>query len=402
VSEASEVYDPVDLRQRIVVCFTIGELRELAEQLGVAGSVAWQRGIHEAARGVVQQCERYAGLPALVAKLRHARPDMDWPTVSPPAVEPAPPDAAIAPPGDPSASAGASQPTAVEPPAGAAVAASQPPIADPFAPAAPAPTVPGAPLFTPVPPLSGPGAFGPHEPSPKSTASFASPPIDMVKSPPRAPSPVWPGMNEASAAPAQRGLDPRILVAVAAMMLVAAIVAFAAGRASNPSSAEGATAASAAPLGPRGNGPAARAADAIDRRIASLARVCELPPGRDRGELVFARVFDHCGPWTQRRKSPLPDVFDVDAGAPEPKAAEPAAAAPPPTKTRRRNGGTTTAPTEAPPPRSQNCEGKCARAHSSCKTNCGPEPTESGGYQVYQRCLSRCLTDASHCRLACH
>ena len=387
MSEAPEVYDPVDLRQRIVVCFTIGELRELAEQLGVAGSVAWQRGIHEAARGVVQQCERYAGLPALVAKLRDARPDMDWPTASPPPVEPVP---AASPPEAP-----AGEPARPAEP-GEASGAAQAAIADPFASAAP--TVPGAPIFTPVPPLSGPGSLGP---TPTTPASFAAPPVAVVKSPPRVPSPYWPGTAAEPAPPVQRGLDPRILVAVAGLMLVAAVVAYFAGRASSPSAAEGAAAASATPLGPRGNGPAARAADAIDRRIASLARVCELPPGRDRGELVFARVFDRCGPPAPRRpRSPLPDVFDVDAGAAEPPSAEPAAPAPPAARPRRQ-GGRATAPTEAPPTPSRSCEGTCTRSHQACKTNCGPEPTEAGGYQGYQRCLSRCLSDASHCRLAC-
>ena len=69
MNERAEVYDAVELGRRIVFCFSIGELRQLADALGVGGSSPWERGILEAARDVVRQCERYAGLPALVGQL---------------------------------------------------------------------------------------------------------------------------------------------------------------------------------------------------------------------------------------------------------------------------------------------------------------------------------------------
>ena len=50
---AAEGYDPVELRRRMAVCFSGPELRELAESLGVAGSITWTRGPSESARDLI-------------------------------------------------------------------------------------------------------------------------------------------------------------------------------------------------------------------------------------------------------------------------------------------------------------------------------------------------------------
>ena len=76
-------YDAVELRRRIAVCFSVSELRQLADSLGVSGTVAWDRGAQEAVRDLVKQFERYYGLEILVAKLREMRPLVEWPEPEP-------------------------------------------------------------------------------------------------------------------------------------------------------------------------------------------------------------------------------------------------------------------------------------------------------------------------------
>ena len=378
VSEAPEVHDPVDLRQRIVVCFTLGELRELGEELGVSGSVRWDRGIQEAAREVVRQCERYAGLPALVAKLRKARPDMDWPAVA--AAPAAAAAASIAPlPATP----GTLEPRALDP-AGD--------IADPFAPVAPPPTVAGAPAFVPIPPLSGPGTVASSGTAP---ASFAPPPIAP------APSPIWPGTIAPAASAPSRGVDPRVLVAVAGLMLLAAVIAYLAGRASSGGDASAAPAGSGSALPRRVEGPAALAAEVIARSFDNLARTCELPASAA-DALVFRRVFDRCGPTPLPPRPRLPDlepiVDDPSPRAPrEPR--EPREPTPPRPRRPNRNGGDVAPPD--PVPAARGCDAACNADLRTCKQRCGPEPSESAAYDGYQRCHGRCLSDVSRCRLAC-
>jgi hypothetical protein len=370
---SSATYDPVELRRRIAVCFSVGELRALAESLGVGG-VAWERGMNEAAREVVRQCERYAGLPALVARLREARPDVEWPE-----------------------------------PLASADAAVVPSAASPFA--APIPGVAPPTL------LSSPGTLGPApEPMESPLAQdvgaeaaslrdpYAPPPGPSVIQPPTAAAPrppaAWPGTTPEPVAAPSRGLDPRILVAVAALMVVAALMAYLAGRASSPTASAPASSASARPAG-HPDGPATRASDAIARSFGNLARVCELPSSAGANELVFRRVFERCGPAPPRRAggsmpasapggAPASDAPDTTPAA-EPAAARPAAAP------RLPRGD---APSGAAPA-AKGCMGSCDATHAACRGRCGPEPTESTAYDTYQRCLGRCLSEASHCRLGC-
>lgn len=338
------VYDPVELRRRIVVCFSIGELRELADLLGVGG-VTWERGIQEAAREVVRQCERYAGLPALVAKLREIRPLVEWPEAAPsasaapdvPSFVPAPPEGGFAP-----AVMGVPQ------------TATPVPLADPFA-ARPSP---------------------PPRPVPVA-------------------SPVWP-VAPAAPSRAPGGLDPRILVAVAGMMLLAAVIAYLAGRASSSTPSAAAPAGSAEPAA-RADGPALVAANALDRAYHNLARACELPPSAAGGELVFRRVFERCGP-----SAPPPRPRVEPALEPPPPAVEPAAPSddPPPEP---RPGRKRTAPRAVgeEPAAPRGCTQGCEAEHRTCVRRCGPEPTASSEYQGFQGCLGRCLSDLPRCRASC-
>jgi hypothetical protein len=379
VSEAGPaLYDPVELRRRIVVCFSVGELKALADSLGVGG-IAWERGLHEAAREVVRQCERYAGLPSLVAKLREVRPLVEWP------------DAATT---EPSATA---------------LSGAPPALLD--APAAP-PTGLGFPALT-----SSPGSFGPagaeapalrdpYAPPPGPPAIHLPPAVAAVVAanaavpPTRLPTgTAWPGVTGEPAAPA-RGVDPRIFLAVAGLMVLAAIIAYLAGRASTAAAPAGASPAPsvAATGAPRAEGPAALAADTLARSFANLARVCELPSSAGADALVFKRVFERCGPAPPPRRSYSPPVPITAA---DPATTPAASAEPAPTRGKRPGRGGDAAPGEAPPA-TKGCSGACDAQHSTCRARCGPEPIEGSAYDGYQHCLGRCLSDASRCKLTCH
>jgi hypothetical protein len=364
VSDAGPVYDPVELRRRIVVCFSVGELRALAESLGVGG-IAWDRGINEAAREVVRQSERYAGLPALVARLREIRPLVEWPDAAPSVAADAP-----SPAGPPPAlsSPGSLGPPMTAPQPGPRAAPSSPPLHDPYA------AQPGPPAIqVPVPPPS------------------QAPPASGV----------WPGVTEEPAAAPAQGIDPRIFIVVAGLMVVAAIIAYLAGRASGPATAAGASpaanASAAAPGAAKSDGPAALAAGMLAQSFAELARVCELPSSAGGSELVFHRVYERCGPGAPARRpySP-PSAAGASASAEPAPSAEPAAP-----RNRRTGRGGDAPPGEAPSP-SKGCVGACEAVHSACSGRCGPEPTESTAYDTFQRCQGRCLSEASRCRLNCH
>ncbi len=392
------VYDVIELRRRIVVCFSMSELRELSDALGVGG-VAWDRGPQEAARELVRQCERYAGLPALVAKLREVRPLMEWPEPVAPQAHAAPaapalPEPVLAPTQDPVPAVPAAFPQV--PALGATPGTLQPGAPQPAPPAlgatpgtlqpeAPQPLPPAPPAATPsAPPIADP--YASPAPGPRWGASAGAP---------GQPSPIWPGTF---AEPPQRsGLDPRLIAAgigLTALLGAAVVIAFLAGRATggNGTSAAAAPSATTSPDGARrGDGPAALAADAIARSLANVARTCELPPSVGESVAVFARVYERCGPVPREPRAALPP-----APAPEPADTAPEPAARP----RRTGRGGGDAPPASPAP-GGGCFSKCNSDHRACDAHCGPEPTDSGGYATYQRCLGRCLSDSSRCMQAC-
>jgi hypothetical protein len=377
VSDAP-VYDAVELRRRIVVCFSMSELRELADALGVGG-VAWDRGPQEAARELVRQCERYAGLPALVAKLREVRPLMEWPEpATPQAVVPALPEPMIAPSGDPFAPSAFPQvPTLPSSPGTLQPGAPQPPVPE---------HEPAPPSFASGPPIADP--FGAPAPGP--------PAMGLPPSPGQ-PSPIWPGTFVAP--PPRTGLDPRLIAAgigLTALLGAAVVIAFLAGRATSGDGVSAAPAASstASPEGAhRGDGPAAMVTDAVARGLANVARACELPPSVGESVAVFVRVYERCGPPPLQPRSALPP-----AATPPPEPADTAAG--PGARPRRPGRGGGDGQPAAPAP-GQGCFGKCNADHRACDAHCGPEPTDSGSYANYQRCLGRCLSESSHCMQSC-
>lgn len=343
--DAAEGYDPVELRRRMAVCFSGPELRELAESLGVAGQVGWDRGPSESSRDLIKQFEKYYGLGILVAKLRELRPLVEWPEPADPAARPSP-----------------------------ALAAK---------------TIAAAPLVVP--------ALDPLD-IPASGAPFQDPMSPPSSGAPRAPiAPAWPGTSRpATAAPAApTGIDPRLLLVVAGLTVLAALIAYAAGRASRPPNAAPEASGSAPPATPqRPPGPASRAADTFRRSLDRVVRSCDLPTGTDRDASILGLALGHCGlqlrtPMSALTAPPLEPIIVNDR--------------PPPT-TRVRPPKTSKDPAQAvTPPTSKGdaCIAACEVDRRSCNDHCGAEPTESSLYDGYMRCRSRCLSATSHCRLAC-
>jgi hypothetical protein len=389
-------YDPAELCRCIVVCFSTGDLRQVAESLGAAEGINWSRGTNEAARDLVRHFERKADLDTLVAKLREVRPLVEWP-------EPALPQAPAAPPSEPLANPGALFLGApIENPGDTAVAE---PIANPAdIPAEAPPSAPADPIAPPPPPPPAPPA-----PTITDTSESASRSARVAPPPASASSGfAWPGTvgggPGADQPTASRGIDPKILVIVSGLTLLAALIAFIAGRsgatpaASSPDAAGSASPNAAAEGDPQG--PAARLADSITRSYANVARACEIPTRGAPAEDILLRAFDQCGPQqapVRPAAEPLPPdptsprfggAGDDDGAAAQrpaaPRPAAPRAGAPPVD-----NG-----------PGSE-CMRGCDGEHRTCKDRCGKEPTQSTQYAEYQGCLSRCLSAASKCRLGC-
>lgn len=328
--------DARELRQRMLGAFSAHEMAELAATLGVATSGA---GAEANAREIVRSYERSGDLDGLLERLRAERPLLEWPV-------------------RPSESA-AEEPSSPE-------GAEEPPAPSNEEPA-------GTKLETPS---------SRHE----ARQAAGAPGVDEP-----APSAPWPG-NEPTAPEAahrERGLDPRILVLVSGLTVVAALIAFAAGRASTGGNRGAAEATKAVAPQRRPAGPATHAADAIARGLAGVAGACEIPASDDAN--VLQRAVEQCGPAPLPRPRPAPDAPELAPSAAPAATDDPGPGRygiPAPTPATR-------APTEG------TCLRGCAATHAACGGRCGKEPTQGTQYADYQSCLAKCLSSASKCRLAC-
>jgi hypothetical protein len=349
---AAEGYDPVELRRRMAVCFSATELRDLAESLGVAGSITWDRGPSEASRELIRQFEKYYGLGILVTKLRELRPLVEWPE---------PTDPALASPSEDLVAK-----TIVDPPRAPEEREAAAILQDPLAPAS-------------------------------STASIAASGSQIAPPLPRA----WPGnvTPTPAASPAPRGgVDPRLLVVVAGLTVLAALIAYAAGRASRPPTAA-AEAGSAAPVSStpsRPPGPATFASNVFRRSLDRVVRSCDLPTSADRDAAILGLALSRCGLQLRAPVSALtaPPLDPIILDEPRPQ-----------TQTKPRPKQAKDAvPAQAKDPataKADACLTSCDADRRSCNDHCGAEPLESSLYDGYMRCRSRCMSATSHCRLAC-
>lgn len=455
------VYDAQDLRRRMPVCFTIGELCRLAEKLQVPETPAWSNNPQEASRDIVRHFERSGALAFLVEALREAKPLVEWPDPVlpepalpvPPAPPPAPGPSATehqAPigstlgPDDPTFDGG-ERPTPIVSAADAAVLASlgvrdarpspEPAPAPGFAPArmpkpgeAPA-LAPSAPS-----PSSGPSASPPQRtvlaqpselpviqdpmmpasaPSPASRGSgpdgAASGPKplraarDIASSP--AGSAAWPGTVRPSPPKDAKNMDPRVLLAAGfAMLLTAVAFAFFLGRASSASpNSSGSGATAAAEIPPDQAPIALHAAASMGLALERVARACKIEVGSLRGRSLFEVAYRRCGP----PPAPAPALpVTQDDPTPDPDADPPADPARPAKKTGVAAGNrlqkVDSAPSPVPGAGGGGCLSGCSRAHSQCTSRCGAEPTQSSQYDAYQACLGGCLKAMSQCKLGCN
>ncbi|WP_437874949.1 hypothetical protein [Sorangium sp. So ce513] len=362
----SAARDAAEIRGRIAACFSLAELRRFAQELGVP-DIPWDQGIKGAAHELVRRFEQRRELWSLVEHLRAVRPLVEWP------------DLRTVP---PASSVGQAHTESV----GQAHADIPRP--------APLPNLSPAPVAQFPPTLAPP-------PIPPTTRTPVVPGADVARA--RAPgaAPAHRPAGAAGAAPARaaRRVDSRVLLAALGLVAASLVVAFLIGRASSGSGEEAARAgdgrAAAAPAGAappaiRPDGLTARAVAALDRRVESVARACEIAPGA--AEDVMRRAFARCGP-----ASVPPAQRAAAQGGPQ--VAEPETPPAPAAAAGRRApaaAGNPVAPANA------GCVGACERRHKTCRTTrCGREPTQSSQYERYQSCLSTCLEEASKCRLGC-
>lgn len=435
----------------MAVCFTIGELYALAEQLQVPQTPAWSNSPQDASRDICRHFERSGALAFLVEALVSAKPLVEWPEPLPaPAALPLPLALPPAPP--PSAApapASASSPAALFPaPTLVGPGPALPPAhtifaqPSPHAVASPAPAEPAASETsdrpTPIAAVSAANilatasaGFAPatmprpgEAPAPSATAadvvpasaavvpasadvvsaSAAGPTIPDPHAPPASlrPAAAWPGTARpaSKAAPAQKSLDPRILLGAGAAVLIAAVaVAFLVGRAS--SAAEPASGgATATPL-PTDHAPiAALAAGALSDSLQRVAKACQIEVASLRGRSLFEVAYRRCGPPPPPTSdprailapyAPLPADDDDDPPAPADSKK------PRPNRLQKADTG----PSNPPPVAGTNCLAGCSKDHRSCTAKCGAEPKQSSLYDAYQSCLGGCLKAASRCKMAC-
>ncbi|WP_437912019.1 hypothetical protein WME73_32070 [Sorangium sp. So ce302] len=364
-TSGSTARSAAEIRGRITACFSMAELRRFAEELGVP-DIPWERGIQGAAYELVRRFEQRRELGPLVERLRAARPLVEWP------------DTPTVP------SAASSEPAHTDIPR-------------------PAPLPNLSPMVAPSPPLEV-ATLAPPASSPTPRTPNVTGPQPANARPPGAAGPAQlPAGSPRAGAPARRPrrIDSRLALAALGLVAVSLIVAFLIGRASSApgdDAARGSAASASAtqkgapPPAARPDGVASRAAAAIDRRLESLARACEIPPGS--AEDVMRRAFERCGPppaSAGHRTTPAqrsdPPATQAPGALPASPGAGPRAAA---------------ATGLAPAGGNAGCVGACERRHQACRaTQCGKEPTQSTQYQRYQGCLSDCLEQASKCRLGC-
>ncbi|WP_437730970.1 hypothetical protein [Sorangium sp. So ce1335] len=360
---ASAARDAAEIRGRIAACFSLAELRRFAQELGVP-DIPWEQGIKGAAHELVRRFEQRRELWSLVEHLRAVRPLVEWP------------DLRTVP---PASSVGQAH-TDIPRPA---------PLPDLSPAAAPAPAAQFPPTLAPP-------------PIPPTTRTPVVPGAELARAraPGAAPAPRPAGSPGAAPARGSRRVDSRLLLAALGLVVASLVVAFLIGRASSGPGEEAARGvdaraaaapASAAPPAIRPDGLTARAVAALERRIESVARACEIPPGA--AEDVMRRAFARCGPAPALPAQRAP-AAQGDLPTAEPPSPPPAAA-----------GAERRAPAAAGNPvaaGNAGCVGACERRHKACRTTrCGREPTQSSQYERYQGCLSTCLEEASRCRLGC-
>jgi hypothetical protein len=337
-----------ELRLRMEAAFSAPQLRELATRWGLEMSAGWDRSTADAAHGLLREAEKRFGLLDVVRRLKRERPLVEWPDVD---------DAALAEWGPPSSHAAS------------ALAKEDATLVDAAPPTAEAPE----------------------------DASIEAP--VSKKAPPSAPLAPFPG-TVVPAPPRQPGIDPKILIGVAAAMLLVTGLAFGAGiLLSNRK--EAAKTASSSTEGPRRPGPARMAAAIFESALGEVAERCEVEVDGPLTRDVLEFVQKDCGPAskageptkrhsTTHRASDTSTASDFDQPPPtkkQPKQTDPDDPRPP--------------PLPVPKSPSTGCMNGCKSQRDGCVNACGGEPGDASQYDAWQSCKSRCFSSESRCRMSC-
>lgn len=397
----------------MAVCFTIGELYRLAEKLQVPETPAWSNNPQEASRDIVRHFERSGALAFLVEALREAKPLVEWPEPAlpvPPAPPPGPtqlqaPLGSVLGPDEPTFDA-TDRATPIVSLSDAAVLASIGGRPSPE-PAGFAPALMPKPGDAPAPsPAPEPGAA----PAPRTVLAQPSElpaiqdpmvPPSSVPSPASRPAAAWPGTVRPKSAPDVRTMDPRVLLAAGfAMLLTAVAFAFFLGRASSASPGESST--TTAELPPDHAPIAQHAAEALGTSLERVARACKIEVASLRGRSLFEVAYRRCGPLPPQPAQPRPAAVDDPPPDSDPDSA------PDPAPSKKTSGAAGNKLQKVDSPSAQGpvsagggCLSGCSRAHSTCTSRCGAEPTQSSQYDAYQACLGGCLKAMSQCKLGC-
>ena len=337
-------YDLRELRRCLALTVTAAELAEIGQRFGCATSAAGataQPSADESARLLLRELEHKGQVHELVQWLHQNQPLMQWPLPLQPAAASlsSPPQAAAAP-VEPLPQVGPGpmpSPARAEPPK---------PIVDPFL----------------------------------AAGSDASHPASEDERP------LWQRREWRMAA---------IAAAAGVVLLTAVGAGFLFGRSGAGASASPAQATgSAEPAHSAARGALALTAAAeLLRSVTDIAETCGLTDKSGPAKQVLTRAFQACGP-TRTPLSQMPSRASSpsDTSAPEPTAARPTASP-------------AVAPADRPAdpaPGGGSCLSHCSEEHRQCKASeCGPEPMQGSQYDAYQKCLSRCLSKASQCRLRC-
>jgi hypothetical protein len=382
-----------ELRLRVEGSFTGTELRQLAQKWGLVPEPTWDRSPTHLVRGLVAQADRMFGSAELVRRLRAERPLVEWPDFESDEAAKWGPRAPVSPAVSEEATLVGAPPEAAPDPTLADLGELELPEADatvvedegrePPVALEPGPP-PSARADAPVPSQRA------AAPSP---APDAGPPSSAARPPTsRAP---FPGTFQdagASSPRAREGIDPKVLVVVAGLMLALAVVAFGAGlfwSRRGPS-----TEAPKAGAAPRPNAVASRASSVLDAALLGVATRCEVDVDGAPGAEILATAQEGCGRATREAKrralndraTPAP----LDPSLPRPRAdANDDDRRPSRPST---GGGAPERPT---------CLSRCAGVKGDCMSACGEEPSDASKFDVWQACSGRCLASESRCRLSC-
>lgn len=368
-----DAFDPTDLRLRIQTGLSAPEMRRLLSNWGASAEEAAAKDASALAHYIVRVGAKQFGPAELIRRLSLEKPLVEWPDVpdepdsrwagpmSIPGPTPAPPEVAAV----------------LEPLDTADTAVDAPP----------------------------PASAADVAPVSRAPASVATP-----SSKPKSSGLVFPEASSLRAEPARQAIDPRILIAIGAGMILLAGLAFAAGlvwrsRDPEPAATAPASSAPANDAAPRSNGVAGRAANLVEARLLSVAGACGLTVTGGPTREVLELAQEACGrdEFERQRRArdraarSLPAVIDDEPNDPiAPLLPDPAKTAPEP-----RTIATDPKPPKPATPTKPSCSTACARVRAECSEACGAEPGDAAQYDRYQACTGRCVTQETRCRQSC-